>query len=150
MLYRVDLTMSQLNSQRYWCFWLRDKQVITYILNLIFLAQMILHCSYFYILVFSNVILCEYQSVYIGCTCPSRIYVSEAIYGRTTDRNICPHSANKSTHCRSTTSDRKVKALCNGKRICRLKQKTEPMEIHVREHTNIWKLNIHALKIKNI
>jgi hypothetical protein len=62
-----------------------------------------------------------FKSAYaFSCTCPSRIYVSEAIYGRTTDRNICPHSANKSTHCRSTTSDRKVKALCNGKRICRL------------------------------
>ena len=96
-------------------------RVIISILKLIFLVYIILHCSYFYILVFTNVILSENKSGYISCTFPSRIYVSEAIYGRTTDRSICPHSSIKTTHCRSSTSDRKVKALCNGRRICRLK-----------------------------
>jgi hypothetical protein len=96
-------------------------KVIISILKLIFLVYIILHCSYFYILVFSNVILCENISGYISCTYPSRIYVSEAIYGRTADKSICPSWSIKTTHCKSSTSDRKVKALCNGKRLCRLK-----------------------------
>ena len=70
--------------------------------------------------VFSNVILCENESGYISCTCPSRIYVSQAIYGRTTDGSICPHASIKTTQCRSSISDKKVKALCNGKNQCRL------------------------------
>jgi hypothetical protein len=71
-----------------------------------------------FVWVFSNVILCEHHSGYISCTYPSRIYVSEAIYGRTAHGSICPHSSIRTTHCRSSTSDRKVKALCNGKSQC--------------------------------
>ena len=68
-----------------------------------------------------NVIVCENQSAYIRCTSPSRIRVSQAIYGRTADRSICPHSSIRTTHCRSSNSDRKVKAQCNGRSICRVK-----------------------------
>jgi hypothetical protein len=42
---------------------------------------------YYYSLftVLTNVIVCEDQSAYIRCTSPSRIRVSQAIYGRTAD-----------------------------------------------------------------
>ena len=58
---------------------------------------------------------------YISCTYPSRIQVLQANYGRTTDGSICPSWFIKTTHCRSSSSDRKIKALCNEKRVCRLK-----------------------------
>ncbi|XP_063428913.1 L-rhamnose-binding lectin CSL3-like [Mytilus trossulus] len=69
----------------------------------------------------ADVIVCEDKLAYIKCPYPSKIKVSSAIYGRTTDRSICPHPAIHTTDCRSSTSDYKVKAMCNGKRICRVK-----------------------------
>lgn len=69
----------------------------------------------------TDVIVCEDQSAYIRCRYPSRISVLEAIYGRSADRSICPHPSIRTTHCRSSTSDRMVKAQCNGHRICKVK-----------------------------
>ena len=48
-------------------------------------------------------------------------HVTEAIYGRASDRSICPSSSIKTTNCRSSTSHRKVKARCNGRHLCKLK-----------------------------
>lgn len=77
----------------------------------------------FYISVSADVIACEGKLAYIKCSYPSKIKVSSAIYGRTADRSICPHPhlPIRTTNCRSSTSDNKVKAMCNGKRICRVK-----------------------------
>ncbi|XP_076093540.1 L-rhamnose-binding lectin ELEL-1-like [Mytilus galloprovincialis] len=69
----------------------------------------------------ADVIVCEDELAYIKCSYPSKIKVSSAVYGRTTDRRICPHHSIRTTDCRSSTSDNKVKAMCNGKRICRVK-----------------------------
>ncbi|XP_071151653.1 L-rhamnose-binding lectin ELEL-1-like [Mytilus edulis] len=69
----------------------------------------------------ANVIVCEGKLAYIKCSYPSKIKVSSATYGRTTDKSIFPHPAIHTTDCRSSTSDSKVKAMCNGKRICRVK-----------------------------
>jgi hypothetical protein len=77
--------------------------------------------SYSYILALTDVIVCEDQSAYIRCRYSSRISISEAIYGRSADRSICPHPSIRITHCRSYTSDRMVKAQCDGQRICRVK-----------------------------
>jgi hypothetical protein len=50
--------------------------------------------------VLTDVIVCEDQSAYIRCRYPSRISISEAIYGRSADRSICPHPSIRTTHCR--------------------------------------------------
>ncbi|VDI04226.1 Hypothetical predicted protein [Mytilus galloprovincialis] len=65
-------------------------------------------------------IVCENKSAYIKCPYPLTISVRSAIYGRSTDSSVCPGKV-KTTHCRSSRSNSKVKAQCNGKRICLLK-----------------------------
>ncbi|CAC5378428.1 unnamed protein product [Mytilus coruscus] len=66
-----------------------------------------------------GLIVCEARSGYIKCPYPSKISVTSAVYGRNTDASICP-GAIRTTHCRSASSDWKVKRQCNGKRICRV------------------------------
>ncbi|VDI04229.1 Hypothetical predicted protein [Mytilus galloprovincialis] len=47
-----------------------------------------------------GLIVCEARSGYIKCPYASRILVTSAIYGRSTDASICP-GAIRTTHCRS-------------------------------------------------
>ena len=69
----------------------------------------------------SDVIICEHSSAYITCPGRSRIKVTSAIYGRTQDGQICPHHAIKTTHCESSSSDSKVKSMCNTRSRCLVK-----------------------------
>ncbi|XP_052084223.1 uncharacterized protein LOC127721501 [Mytilus californianus] len=65
----------------------------------------------------NSIIICERNSAFIVCN--SHISILEAIYGRQTDANICPTLV-KTSNCRSSASDGRVKHQCNGKSICEL------------------------------
>ncbi|XP_063403104.1 L-rhamnose-binding lectin ELEL-1-like [Mytilus trossulus] len=68
----------------------------------------------------TNVIVCEGQFAYVRCKYPTKIKVVKAVYGRSEDKRICPHSSIKTTSCKSSSSDAKIKKQCNGKRICKV------------------------------
>ncbi|XP_052087372.1 L-rhamnose-binding lectin ELEL-1-like [Mytilus californianus] len=68
----------------------------------------------------TNVIVCEGHSMYVRCKYPTKIKVVKAMYGRSEDKRICPHSSIKTTSCKAASSDAKIKKQCNGKRICKV------------------------------
>lgn len=54
-------------------------------------------------------------------TCPTgTIFIEKAIFGRTKDDSVCPHSQIEDTNCVSTTSQAIIQSKCNGKSECRI------------------------------
>lgn len=52
-------------------------------------------------------------------TCPNGIiFIEKAIFGRTQDGSVCPHSRIIDTYCTSTTSDAIVNTRCDGNSEC--------------------------------
>lgn len=52
-------------------------------------------------------------------TCPTGIiFIEKAIFGRTKDDSVCPHSLTTDTNCVSTESQAIIKSKCDGKSEC--------------------------------
>lgn len=60
---------------------------------------------------------CEGETMTITCR-TGIIVIEKAIFGRTQDHNVCPHTNIIDTNCVSTTSEAKVKTKCDGVPEC--------------------------------
>ncbi|XP_065053777.1 L-rhamnose-binding lectin CSL3-like [Rhopilema esculentum] len=63
--------------------------------------------------------ICEGNWQYIKCPRGQAIFITRANYGRTS-RDTCPHSAIRTTNCRSSRTLQAVKRLCHGQPMCKL------------------------------
>lgn len=75
--------------------------------------------------VVSGITVCEHKTLSIKCSQGTSITITSAIYGRLS-KKICKSSTSRrTTTCRAPKSLRIVKAICDGKRSCKIPAKNE-------------------------